>query len=90
MHPIPLFARCPTRRAIAPQEDNPMFRPIAAAALACMAFTSVVPADAHVCRNSHGHRFGCHKVFAPRINLKARHPIKIQRCRGHSGRFNNC
>ena len=67
-----------------------MFRTIAAAALACMILADAAPADAHVCRNSHGQRFGCHKVLAPRINLKARHPIKIQRCRGHSGRFNDC
>jgi hypothetical protein len=29
-------------------------------------------------------------VLAPRINLKAKHPVKVVRCRGHHGRFNKC
>lgn len=67
-----------------------MFKTVTAAALICVAVAGGSPADARVCRNSHGRRFHCHKVVAPRINLKARHPIKVQRCRGHVGRFNNC
>lgn len=67
-----------------------MFKAIAAAMLVTVAAGSVMPAEARVCRNSHGSHFRCHKVVAPRINLKARHPIKVQRCRGHQGKFNNC
>ena len=67
-----------------------MFKIFAAAALVGMTVVSVAPAEARVCRNSHGRYFKCHKVVAPRINLKARHPVKIERCRGHHGRFNNC
>lgn len=46
------------------------------------------PAEAKVCRNSHGKVFKCHGVLAPRINLKAHHPVKVVRCRGHVGKFN--
>ena len=67
-----------------------MFRFVTAAALLCASVATVAPADARVCRNSHGRRFACHKVVAPRINLKAKHPVKVQRCRGQVGRFNNC
>ena len=67
-----------------------MFKTIAAVTLACVTLASAAPADARMCRNSHGHYFRCHKVIAPRINFKAKHPIKIQRCRGQHGRFNNC
>lgn len=67
-----------------------MMKTIVAAALVCAGVTAAVPAEARVCRNSHGRLFNCHKVVAPRVNLKARHPVKIQRCRGHVGRFNNC
>ena len=63
---------------------------LAAAILACVTIGSVAPAEARTCRNSHGRHFKCHKVVAPRINLKAKHPIKIARCRGHVGKFNNC
>lgn len=67
-----------------------MLKALTAAALICAGVASAVPADARMCRNSHGHMFRCHKVVAPRINLKAHHPVKIERCRGHVGRFNNC
>lgn len=67
-----------------------MFRIVTAAALLCVSVASVAPADARVCRNSNGRRLTRHKVVAPRINLKAKHPVKLQRCRGHVGRFNNC
>jgi hypothetical protein len=68
-----------------------MFKVIAAAALVCVGVASVAPAEARVCRNSHGKHFKCHKVVAPRINLKARHPVKVERCRAHTGgRYNNC
>lgn len=67
-----------------------MFKIVAAAALVAFSAASIAPAEARVCRNSHGRVFKCHKVVAPRINLKARHPVKIERCRGHKGRFNNC
>jgi hypothetical protein len=66
-----------------------MFKAIAAAAIITV-LASAAPADARVCRNSHGRVFHCHKVLAPRINFKAKHPIKVTRCRGHTGRFNNC
>jgi|GEM_PF-1835438 len=67
-----------------------MLKTIAAAALVCVSIASVAPAEARVCRNSHGRVFPCHKVLAPRVNLKAKHPIKVERCRGNGGRFNNC
>ncbi len=67
-----------------------MFKIVAAAALVCISAASIAPAEARVCRNSHGRVFKCHKVVAPRINLKDRHPVKVERCRGHKGRFNNC
>ena len=67
-----------------------MFKAIAAAALVCASIAAAAPADARMCRNSHGQHFRCHKVLAPRINLRDKHPIKIARCRGHAGRFNNC
>lgn len=67
-----------------------MLKAIAAAALVCVSVASITPAEARVCRNSHGRRFHCHRVVAPRVNLKARHPVKVARCRGHIGRFNNC
>lgn len=67
-----------------------MLKVIAAAALVCVSVASVAPAEARVCRNSHGKHFKCHKVVAPRVNLKAKHPVKLERCRGHVGQFNNC
>lgn len=67
-----------------------MLRSIAAAVLLCATVAGATSADARVCRNSHGKRFHCHKVVAPRINLKAKHPVKVQRCRGQVGRFSNC
>jgi len=67
-----------------------MFKVIAAAALVCVGVAGVAPAEARVCRNSHGKHFRCHKVVAPRINPKARHPVKLERCRAHAGRYNNC
>jgi len=63
---------------------------IVAAALVCVSIAGLAPAEARVCRNSRDKHFHCHKVVAPRINLKAKHPVKIQRCRGHVGKFNNC
>lgn len=67
-----------------------MFKTLSTAVLMCVAIAGVVPAEARTCRNSHGKHFRCHKVVAPRINLKAKHPVKVQRCRGQVGRFNNC
>lgn len=67
-----------------------MFKVIAAAVLVSVSVLGVAPAEAKVCRNSHGRYFKCHKVLAPRINLKAKHPVKVVRCRGHHGRFNKC
>ncbi len=67
-----------------------MWKAIAAAGLICVTAAGVTPADAKVCRNSHGRHFPCHSVVAPRVNLKARHPVKVVRCRGHIGKFNNC
>ncbi len=67
-----------------------MLKVITAAALVCVAVAGVAPAEARVCRNSHGKVFPCHKVVAPRVNLKAKHPIKVERCRGEVGKFNNC
>ncbi len=67
-----------------------MLKALTAAALICVSIAGSAPADARSCRNSHGKHFKCHKVIAPRINLKAKHPVKVQRCRGHVGRFNNC
>jgi hypothetical protein len=67
-----------------------MFKAIAVATLVCVTAMSVTPAAARTCRNSHGRYFKCHGVVAPRINLKAKHPVKVVRCRGHKGRFNKC
>lgn len=67
-----------------------MLKALAGAMLITVAGVGATPSDARVCRNSHGRHFKCHKVVAPRINLKAHHPVKIQRCRGHQGKFNNC
>ncbi len=67
-----------------------MLKVVAAAALVCVSVVSITPAEAKVCRNSHGRYFKCHKVLAPRINLKAKHPVKVVRCRGHHGRFSKC
>jgi hypothetical protein len=67
-----------------------MFKTIVAAALVAVLASSAPAEAAHVCRNSHGKAFNCHKVVAPRINFHKKHPIKIQRCRGDKGRFNNC
>jgi hypothetical protein len=67
-----------------------MFKMLTAAALVCLSVASVAPAEARMCRNSHGKHFRCHKVVAPRVHLKAKHPVKVERCRGHVGRFNNC
>lgn len=68
-----------------------MMKALTAAMLVCIGTVSVsVPAEAKVCRNSHGKIFKCHSVVAPRVNLKARHPVKVVRCRGHVGKFNNC
>ncbi len=67
-----------------------MWKSITAAALVGASILSVGPAEAKICRDSHGERFHCHHVFAPRINFHDRHPIKVIRCRGHVGRFNNC
>ena len=67
-----------------------MFKALTAAALVFAGVATALPAEARVCRNSHGKAFICHKVVAPRINFKAKHPIKLQRCRGHVGRYNNC
>lgn len=71
-------------------KEKRMFRAITVATLVCASFVSLSAAEARVCRNSHGKHFHCHKVVAPRVNLKARHPVKLQRCRGHVGKFNNC
>ncbi|WP_267419147.1 hypothetical protein [Sphingomonas sp. GC_Shp_1] len=67
-----------------------MFKTVSAAVLMCVAVAGIAPAEARMCRNSHGKHFRCHKVVAPRINPKAKHPVKIQRCRGKVGQFNNC
>ncbi len=67
-----------------------MIKSLTAALLVCATVVSVTPADAKVCRNSHGKVFHCHGVLAPRINLNKRHPVKVVRCRGHVGKFNNC
>ncbi len=67
-----------------------MLKVVAAAVLVSVSAVSVTPAQAKVCRNSHGRYFKCHGILAPRINLKARHPVKVVRCRGHHGRFNKC
>lgn len=67
-----------------------MSKMLAAVALVCVTLAGVAPAEARMCRNSHGKHFHCHKVVAPRVNLKAKHPVKVERCRGHMGRFNNC
>lgn len=67
-----------------------MRKTIIAVALVCASVAGLAPAEARVCRNSHGKHFPCHKVVAPRVNLKAKHPVKVQRCRGHVGKFNNC
>lgn len=67
-----------------------MNKALAAALLVCVTAVSVTPAEAKVCRNTHGKIFKCHSVLAPRVNLKARHPVKVVRCRGHVGKFNNC
>ena len=67
-----------------------MFKALSAALLVCTVAVSVERAEAKVCRNSHGKVFKCHGVVAPRINLKAHHPIKVVRCRGHVGKFNRC
>lgn len=69
-----------------------MFKIVAAAALVCVGAASVAPAEAaRICRNSHGRYFKCHRALAPRINLKAKHPVEVLRCRNHRhGRFNRC
>lgn len=77
-------------RTGSPSRRSKLRKVIAAAALLCMGLGGWAPAEARLCRNSHGKVFKCHKVIAPRINLKAKHPVKVQRCRGHVGRFNNC
>jgi hypothetical protein len=60
-----------------------------AALISAVLFTAA-PADARTCENTHGKDFHCHKVLAPRINFHRHHPIKVERCRAHKGRFNNC
>jgi len=77
-------------RAYSALKGHPMLKKIAVAALVFVNIATIAPAEARVCRNSHGRHFICHKVIAPRINLKAKHPVKVERCRGHIGRFNNC
>jgi len=67
-----------------------MFKTIAAAILVTVAATSAMPAEARVCRNSHGRVLQCHKVVAPRINIKAHNPVMVEPCRAHKGKFNNC
>ena len=60
-------------------------------ALISAILVAAAPAEAaRICRNSHDRDFHCHRVLAPRINFHKKHPIKILRCRGHHGRFNNC
>ncbi len=52
---------------------------------------SAAPAEANrYCRGGHDKAIHCHRVLAPRINLKARHPIKILRCRAHRGHLGGC
>ncbi len=61
---------------------------IAAASIAAMA---AMPVEAKVCRTySRGHLVRCHKAFRPSINLKRKHPIKVVRCRTHSGHNVKC
>jgi hypothetical protein len=60
----------------------------AATLIAVATVGAAAPAQAKVCRNSHGKVFKCHGVLAPRINLKAKHPVKVVRCRGTVGKFN--
>lgn len=67
-----------------------MLKFLAAAALVGVSVASIAPAEARVCRNSHGKHFKCHKVVAPKVNLKAKHPVKVMRCRGDKGRLNKC
>ena len=67
-----------------------MRKTIATAALVCVATLATASVDAKICTNSHGRHFPCHGVLAPRVNLKARHPVKVVRCRGHVGKFNRC
>ncbi|WP_353230285.1 hypothetical protein [Novosphingobium sp.] len=67
-----------------------MLKAIVAAALVCVSFAAVDTAEARVCRNRHGQPYRCHKVFAPRINFKAHHPIKVTRCRSHNGKLGHC
>lgn len=67
-----------------------MLKSITAAALLIATVAGIAPLEAKVCRNSHGRRFPCHHVLAPRVNTHDRHPVKVVRCRGHIGKFNNC
>ena len=67
-----------------------MLKLATATVLIAVTLAGVAPAEARMCRNSHGRHFMCHKVLAPRINFHAKHPVKVERCRGHVGRFNDC
>lgn len=60
-------------------------------ALAGVGLTTAVPSDAKVCRTYvRGHHVKCHKAFRPSVNLKRKHPVKVVRCRTHSGHNVNC
>jgi hypothetical protein len=72
------------------ERNDRMLKVIGSLTLASACILSAMPAEAKVCRNSHGRYFRCHKVVAPRVNLKSKKPVKVVRCRGQHGRFNKC
>ncbi len=60
-------------------------------ALAGVAATAAIPAEAKVCRTyRHGHYVRCHTAFRPSINLKRKHPVKVVRCRTRHGHNVKC
>lgn len=61
------------------------------AALAGVAVTAAIPAEAKVCTTYYrGHHVRCHKAFRPSVNFKRHHPVKVVRCRTRAGHNVKC
>ncbi|MDH7974376.1 hypothetical protein QH494_19475 [Sphingomonas sp. AR_OL41] len=68
-----------------------MTRIVLMIALAGIAVTAAIPAQAKVCYTyRHGHRVKCHTAFRPSINFHRKHPVKIVRCRTRAGHNVKC
>jgi len=59
-------------------------------ALLATAILAAPASAARYCHGRHGHAVHCHRVLAPRINLKAKHPVKILRCRADREHVHGC